>query len=721
MACEKWTAVEVADWLQQLGLSKDCRRQATENGIDGVVLASLKEDDLAEALGLSAPADRARVLGALRDLSRGGAPAAAGPAVWSSPASPAGGDSVQPSASGTRTTHIVVSVGGACWQQETVAGCVANGCDILRINASHRRPGDFEALLPRLHALKARSPHLALLGDLQGPKIRTTRVATGHTVLAKGSTLVLRIASGPDDLCTSGQITLADTPEQAALVQALGPGCGVVIGDGAIVLQVLRREPKGGVTCETVRGGRLDGRKGVNVPGLALPCSALTAKDKADLEFFMQASLDWVALSFVQRVSDVEDLEAAMRASGVPKESWPRVMLKIEKPLALDNIDELLDRVDGIMVARGDLGVEIGLENVPLAQKMMLARAREKGKYSVVATQALMGVLSETGCPTRADCSDVVNAVQDGCDGVMLSDEVTQNMAPGGPENAVRWLHRLLRTADGTLRPKGAKLGPAAASAAVEKWNTGCIDVRGVAHTGLAVDDLDHNKSCGASIDVGSPKGDAPELPPAAEGQLWVLVSGKRGAGKDWLGAHIRDFAAKLCRRTGGAAVARLADPVKRLFCERNGLDAGRLSSTLPEDRDYKEKHRQALTQFYQENRPSLHWLCSTLVSDAASAEPAPAVVIVTDVRHPGEIRWFQTHMARVVTVRVDASETTRVGRGVVLDPAKDEHVTETALDDYGAWDLRYDNEPVPDEQARLRAWLNEQLMTLLVRKARLR
>jgi pyruvate kinase len=314
-----------------------------------------------------------------------------------------------------RKTKIVATVGPASSSPEQLEALFAAGADVFRINMSHTS----HALLAELHGRvrkleeKVRRP-IAILADLQGPKIRVGTVPGGMIVLKEGDRVkLLREASSNDP----GVIPIPHAEVFAALKQK---HC-LLIDDGKIRLRTFASKPDSAEAFVEV-GGELKDKKGVNLPDTLLPLSAMTEKDRNDLEAACNLGVDWIALSFVQRPEDVAEVRklAAGRAA---------VLAKIEKPNALQSLAEIIELSDALMVARGDLGVELPLESVPGWQKEITRAARKAGKPVVVATQMLESMI-ESPAPTRAEVSDVATAVYDGADAVMLSAETASGKHP---------------------------------------------------------------------------------------------------------------------------------------------------------------------------------------------------------------------------------------------------------------------------------------------------
>ncbi len=314
-----------------------------------------------------------------------------------------------------------------------VEALVRAGMDVARLNLSHGTHDD--------HAMRARLVRdaqerlgrpLALIADLQGPKIRLGHIEP--RTLTNGEQVILTPSEYPQD----GQLPIAP----AIAVDVLQPGHEVLIDDGHVRLAVEAVRP-GEATCRVIVGGVVSAAKGVNLPGVPLPIPSLTRKDLDDLDFALELGVDFVALSFVRAAADVRDLKARVRESG----SGARVIAKIEKSEAVDVLDEILDESDGVMVARGDLGVEIGPAEVPLLQKRIIHEALERGKPVITATQMLESMITHPE-PTRAEASDVANAILDGTSALMLSAETAAGQYP---IEAVSTMHSIARAVEPSL------------------------------------------------------------------------------------------------------------------------------------------------------------------------------------------------------------------------------------------------------------------------------
>jgi pyruvate kinase len=311
-----------------------------------------------------------------------------------------------------RRTKIVATVGPASRSPEKLEQLVEAGVNVFRLNFSHGTHDEHLAVVKAVREIAARLRRpVALLQDLSGPKIRTGKVKGEAVQLVKGARIAITT-----DTSVEGTAELISTTYKA-LPRDVGAGDQILLDDGNLELRVLGVSGER-VLCEVVDGGFLKSHKGINLPGVALSTPAITDKDRDDLAFGIRAGVDYVAMSFVRRAADVLEAKALIARLGadVP------VVAKIEKPQALEELDAILDATDGVMVARGDLGVELGTEDVPIAQKRIIATANAAGKVVITATQMLESMI-ENPRPTRAEASDVANAILDGTDAVMLSGE----------------------------------------------------------------------------------------------------------------------------------------------------------------------------------------------------------------------------------------------------------------------------------------------------------
>ena len=329
-----------------------------------------------------------------------------------------------------RKVRILATLGPASSSPEMVAKLFLAGADAFRINMSHGGHEDKAALVANIRALEKEYGHATtILFDLQGPKLRVGKFEGGRVELKTGSTFVL------DRDPTPGTAKRVQLPHHE-LFLALEKGARLLLDDGKLVLRVSRVEAER-ITTKVEVGGPLSNNKGLNVPDVVVPLAALTEKDRADLTFALDQGADWIALSFVQRPDDVAE---ARRLIG----GKASLLVKIEKPAALDRLEEILELADAVMVARGDLGVELPPEQVPPLQKRIVELARRMGRPVVVATQMLESMIASPS-PTRAEVSDVATAIYDGADAVMLSAE---SAAGAWPTEAVTMMDRIAQSVE---------------------------------------------------------------------------------------------------------------------------------------------------------------------------------------------------------------------------------------------------------------------------------
>lgn len=326
-----------------------------------------------------------------------------------------------------RNTKITATLGPASSSDEVIEQLYLNGVDIFRLNFSHGSHEDHSARVDTLRALeKKHGRPIAIMLDLQGPKLRVGRFSGDGVDLQQGQTFRLDL----DDKLGDQNRAQLPHPE---IFAALEKGADLLVDDGKVRLRVESHGPSFAETVVVVPG-RISNNKGVNVPGVALPISILTEKDRRDLTFGLQLGVDFVALSFVQKPEDV--LEARELIQGKAK-----ILSKLEKPQAIQHLDAIVNLSDGILVARGDLGVEMPPEDVPSIQKLIIRTCRQQGRPVLVATQMLDSMVTSP-TPTRAEASDVATAVYDGADAVMLSAE---SASGSYPVESVAMMDRIIR------------------------------------------------------------------------------------------------------------------------------------------------------------------------------------------------------------------------------------------------------------------------------------
>jgi pyruvate kinase len=322
---------------------------------------------------------------------------------------------VRPRLRRRRRTKIVATLGPSSSSPEVIARLFQAGADVFRLNFSHGSYEDHAARFAIIRELEGKFDRpIGILADVQGPKLRVGRFSGGRVHLQSGQPFRLDLNATP------GNAQRVNLPHPE-IIEAASIGATLLLDDGKLRLRVVHKRPDA-LETEVVVGGPLSDRKGVNVPDVMLPIPALTEKDRADLEFAVTHGANYIGLSFVQRAEDVEEAKSLIGGRCL-------VMVKLEKPQALENLDQILALTDAVMVARGDLGVELPPEEVPLAQKRIVRLARQLGKPVVVATQMLESMISAPA-PTRAEASDVATAVFDGADAVMLSGETAAGQYP---------------------------------------------------------------------------------------------------------------------------------------------------------------------------------------------------------------------------------------------------------------------------------------------------
>jgi pyruvate kinase len=341
-------------------------------------------------------------------------------------------------ASPNRRAKIICTIGPSCNSEPVLRDLLLLGMDVARLNFSHGTHREHARNIARLRRIaKQESRTICILQDLQGPKIRTGQLKDHAPVTLKSGA---RVTITPRDV--SGTSSLIATTF-TRLAQEVQPDARILLSDGLIELRVLRVHGSE-VECEVINGGVLGEYQGINLPGAALSIPALTSKDREDLEFGLDHGVDVVALSFVRSASDVRTAKQiiASRDSDVP------VIAKLEKPQALDQLEEIFEVADGVMVARGDLGVELPPERVPVIQKHVIRRSADWRKPVITATQMLESMI-ENPRPTRAEASDVANAVFDGTDAVMLSAETATGLYP---RQAVAMMSKIVVEAESNMK-----------------------------------------------------------------------------------------------------------------------------------------------------------------------------------------------------------------------------------------------------------------------------
>jgi pyruvate kinase len=316
-------------------------------------------------------------------------------------------------------TKIVATMGPASSPKEVLLAMIKAGVNVCRLNFSHGKPEEHKKVIDTIREINAEyKTNVGILADLQGPKIRIGLVKDGGIHLVNGTHINITTHECIGD---DNQIYITyDTFPQDVQANEI-----ILLDDGKIQMKVIETNRKDTVVCEIIHGGILTSRKGVNLPNTKVSIPSLTEEDLINLHFALDQNVDWIGLSFVRNAQDIVELKHIINQRG----SAARVIAKIEKPEAIDNIDDIIAVTDGVMVARGDLGVEMPLEEVPLLQKMIARKCRAASKPVIVATQMLESMIT-TPRPTRAEVNDVANSVLDGADAVMLSGETSVGEFP---------------------------------------------------------------------------------------------------------------------------------------------------------------------------------------------------------------------------------------------------------------------------------------------------
>ncbi len=328
-------------------------------------------------------------------------------------------------------TKIVATVGPASNTYEKLRALIEEGVDVFRLNFSHGSYADHLAVINLVRRLnKDLRTNVCLLQDLQGPKIRLGEVEGGQVIITAGDKI--KLICGEKEISTATRLSTI----YLGLAQDVKPGDAILLDDGKLELRVLATDGKQEVDVEVIYGGVVKPRKGINLPDSNVSAPSLTDKDEEDLKFGLEHGVEWVALSFVRTADDIRYIKKLIADAG----STARVIAKVEKPEAMKNMLEIVAESDAVMVARGDLGVEVGMEQVPMMQKRLVAACNAVGKPVIVATQMMESMITAPR-PTRAETNDVANAVLDGADALMLSAETA---AGDYPIETIRSMHRTI-------------------------------------------------------------------------------------------------------------------------------------------------------------------------------------------------------------------------------------------------------------------------------------
>ncbi|HKR03677.1 MAG TPA: pyruvate kinase [Bacteroidia bacterium] len=332
-------------------------------------------------------------------------------------------------------TKIIATIGPASISKEVMERMIKHGVNVCRINASHGDHKMQQEIINNVRKLnKKLDVHVALLYDLQGPKLRIGDVINNSVILEENGEVELTIKE-----CFSDHKKIF--VKYPLFHNDIQVGDTVLIDDGKIELLIVKKNKKDSVIAKVIHGGALSSKKGLNLPYTKISLSSLGEKDKNDLEFALENEVEWIGLSFVRKADDVKELKNIIQSKG----SRARVIAKIEKPEALRDIDDIIAATDGIMVARGDLGVEIAMEKVPLIQKMLVKKCSVASKPVIIATQMMESMITNYR-PTRAETNDVANSVFDGADAVMLSGETSVGAYP---VKVVEAMHKIIAMSEG--------------------------------------------------------------------------------------------------------------------------------------------------------------------------------------------------------------------------------------------------------------------------------
>lgn len=333
-----------------------------------------------------------------------------------------------------QSTKIVATLGPASRSEEMLLKLIQNGTDIFRLNFSH---GDHETHGETIRRIvdinKKHNLHIGILADLQGPKLRIGKMTDDGVDLGKGDEIVFT-----NEKCIGTKERAYMSYERFAKDVKVGEK--ILVDDGTMIFEVVDTDLKKNVTLKTLYGGKLKSNKGVNLPETNISLPAMTEKDYADLKYILTQPVHWIALSFVRTAEEIRELKTMIKESG----HIAKVIAKIEKPEAVKNIKEIIKATDAIMVARGDLGVEVPIEKIPFIQKNIIKRCIQKAKPVIVATQMMDSMITNYN-PTRAEVTDVANAVHDGADAVMLSGETSVG---NHPERVVEAMNNIIEEAE---------------------------------------------------------------------------------------------------------------------------------------------------------------------------------------------------------------------------------------------------------------------------------
>ncbi len=335
-------------------------------------------------------------------------------------------------------TKIVATVGPASSSKPMLKKLMSSGVDVFRINFSHSSYAETKKIVDNIRSLNSElKVHVSILGDLQGPKIRIGQVEQG-VELKKGDVLSFT-TTDPDYIGDKRKVSI----NYSSFPSDVSKNEKILINDGKLILKVIKTNKKDYVEAKVIQGGSLNSNKGVNLPNTKISMPALTLKDKEDAMFSIKNKFDWIALSFVRNSKDLSILKKLIETNSSQKIP---IISKIEKPQAIENIDGILKNSDGLMVARGDLGIEIPSEEVPLNQKLLVTKAKKARKPVIIATQ-MMESMIESLTPSRAEVNDVANSVMDGADAIMLSGETSVGK---NPIEVVKTIEKIINRVEGS-------------------------------------------------------------------------------------------------------------------------------------------------------------------------------------------------------------------------------------------------------------------------------
>ncbi len=343
-------------------------------------------------------------------------------------------------------TKIVATIGPASESYDNLLNLVEAGVDVFRLNFSHGDHEGHKEVIRNIIAIKEKyNQHVGILADLQGPKLRVGKIENNALEVEEGDILTFT-----NEKCIGTMEKIYMSYKQFA--QDVNVGERVLIDDGKLVLKVVETDKKSIVKLEVLFGGTLSSNKGVNLPDTKVTLPSLTTKDLEDLDFILTQPINWIALSFVRKSKDVKDLKKRIEKANHPA----KVISKIEKPEAINNIKSIIKATDAVMIARGDLGVEVPIEKLPAIQKQVIRRCIQKAKPVIVATQMMESMITNPS-PTRAEVTDVANAVIDGTDAVMLSGETSVGKHPS---KVVEAMNRIIAQAERHYEIKGKRPKP---------------------------------------------------------------------------------------------------------------------------------------------------------------------------------------------------------------------------------------------------------------------